>query len=175
MGLRFLGMRIARGVCLGRVRANWPAQVSLGDETLILDGVVFDYCHGKPMTAPSIVLGRRNYIGRGVEFNIRQGIRIGNDCLIAAGVRFIDHDHGLALDRPIREQDGPEATITLGDDVWVGANAIILKGVSIGSGAVIAAGAVVTKTVEFQEIWAGVPARCVGVRKSVNSVKGQIS
>lgn len=162
--LRMLGMIIGSGVSLGRVRVNWPSQVSIGDQTSILDGVIFDYCHGKPMPGPSIVIGKRTYVGRGVEFNLSKGITVGGDCLIAAGVRFIDHDHGLELGQQMREQAGPEAAITLGDDVWIGANAIILKGVSVGSGAVIAAGAVVTKSVAAHEIWAGVPAKKVGAR-----------
>lgn len=162
--LGVLGMRIGSGVSLGRVQANWPSQVSIGDETSILDGVVFDYCHDRPMPGPSIVVGERNYVGRGAEFNITKGISVGNDCLIAAGVRFIDHDHGVVPGKLIREQDGPEAAITVGCDVWIGANAIVLKGVQIGEGAVLAAGAVLTKCVPAYEIWGGIPAKRVGFR-----------
>ncbi len=162
--LRLQGMQIGKGVTLGRVKANWPAQVAVGERTQVLDGVVFDYCHGVPMPGPSMVIGKNGYVGRDVEFNIRKGVSIGDDCLIAAGVRFIDHDHGIAPGKLIREQQGPEAAIQVGSDVWIGANVLVLKGVTIGDGAVVAAGAVVTKSIPAGEIWGGVPAKPIGER-----------
>ncbi|CAN5556789.1 hypothetical protein BH20VER1_BH20VER1_10700 [soil metagenome] len=63
-----------------------------------------------------------------------------------------------------RQTDGGEAAITLAPDVWLGVNVVVLKGVAIGRGAVVAAGAVVTHPVPEFEIWGGVPAHCLGVR-----------
>jgi acetyltransferase-like isoleucine patch superfamily enzyme len=63
------------------------------------------------------------------------------------------------MDQPKIERD-----IVIGDDVWLGANVVVLAGVSIGDGAVVAAGAVVTKDLPAQCIAAGVPAKVIGMR-----------
>ena len=65
----------------------------------------------------------------------------------------------------MREQTGgAEAEIVLEEDVWLGVNVVVLKGVRIGRGAIVAAGAIVTKDVPSYEIWGGVPARRLGER-----------
>ena len=63
-----------------------------------------------------------------------------------------------------KQVDGGEDAIILEDDVWIGVNAVVLKGVTIGRGAIVAAGSVVTKSIGAYEIWAGVPARKIRVR-----------
>lgn len=157
-------MIIGKGAFLGRITANWPHQVKIGEQTKVLNGVTFDYCHGVWQPGPSILIGDHGYVGRGAEFNCRLGIRVGRDCLIASGCRFIDHDHGIETNMPMRLQDGPEAPILLEDDVWLGSNVVVLKGVTIGRGAIVAAGAVVTKSIPAYEIWGGVPARQISRR-----------
>lgn len=163
---RLLGMAIGARTTLGSIRPNWPIQVSIGTDCQVADGVVFDYCHGVPMPGPNISVGNHCFIGRDVEFNIRRSVQLGNDCLVAVGVRFIDHDHGIATGILVRLQHGLEIPIEVGNDVWIGANAIILKGVIVGDGAVIAAGAVVVQSVPTMEIWGGVPAKKIGTRLS---------
>jgi acetyltransferase-like isoleucine patch superfamily enzyme len=66
----------------------------------------------------------------------------------------------------MRTQPSTQQAIKLGSDVWLGCNVVVLKGVEIGDGAIIAAGAVVTKSILPNEIWAGVPARKIGQRNS---------
>ena len=92
----------------------------------------------------SITIRDRVFIGFGCEFNVRRRLEIGPDCLIASGCKFIDHDHGTARgDPPMREQTaGAEAEIILEEDVWLGVNVVVLKGVRIGRGAIVAAGAI---------------------------------
>ncbi len=88
-------------------------------------------------------------------------IRIGNHVTITAGVRFITHDGAVWV---FRERD-PEidviAPIVIGNNVFVGTNALLMPGVTIGDNTVIAAGAVVTRDVPAGFVAAGVPARCV--------------
>ena len=62
------------------------------------------------------------------------------------------------------QQPTAKGAIKIADDVWLGANVIVLKGVTIGRGAIVGAGAVVTKSIPEYEIWAGVPAKKLGVR-----------
>ena len=84
--------------------------------------------------------------------------------MIASGCKFIDHDHGVNLIQLMRLQPGPEKSIDIGSNVWIGFNVIVLKGVTIHDGAIVAAGSVVTKDIGINEIWAGVPAKKIGER-----------
>ncbi|MBK6920742.1 MAG: acyltransferase [Deltaproteobacteria bacterium] len=113
-------------------------------------------------------------IGAGVSINARAsldggaaGIVIGDGCRIATGATIYAFDHGLAVDRPIAEQAVTSHGITLGRDVWVGANAGITDGVRVGDGAVIGMGAIVTRDVPAFAIVAGSPARVIGERRRV--------
>jgi acetyltransferase-like isoleucine patch superfamily enzyme len=72
----------------------------------------------------------------------------------------------MQTDTLMRLQRSIEKPIIIGNDVWIGANAVILKGVEIGDGAVVAAGAVVNKPIAAYEIWGGVPAKKIGQRKN---------
>lgn len=83
---------------------------------------------------------------------------IGDGCQIGHNVVFATLNHGLAQED--RQTTYP-APIVLGKDVWIGSNATILQGVTIGDNAVVGAGAVVTKDVEANTIVGGVPARFI--------------
>jgi len=95
----------------------------------------------------------------------RSSITIGNHVSIGANTRIYDHDFH-PLDPILRRQDATANVATrpivIGDDVFIGAHALILKGVTIGNGAVVGAGAVVTRDVPAGEIWGGNPARRIG-------------
>lgn len=158
-------MQIGSGTLLPSVRVTWPHQVSLGRDCILEHDIYFKF-DGIYAPGPSIVVGDRVFLGFGCEFNARRRIEIGADCLIASGCKFIDHDHGTSRrDLPMRQQsEGAEAEIIVRDDVWIGANVVVLKGVRIGRGAIIAGGAVLTKSVGEYEIWGGVPARKIGQR-----------
>jgi acetyltransferase-like isoleucine patch superfamily enzyme len=163
--MRALGMQIGAGTLLPEVHVTWPHQVSLGIGCVLEHDIHFKF-DGIYAPGPTIVIRDRVFVGYGCEFNIRRGVEIGPDCLIASGCKFIDHDHGTARrDIPMNQQaDGAEMPITLEEDVWLGANAVVLKGVRIGRGAIVAAGAVVTKSVPPFEIWGGVPAGKISER-----------
>ena len=157
---RAAGLRAGPGTLLPRIHVTWPHQVAFGARCTLEPDSAFKF-DGIYRPGPALRFGDDVFIGRGCEFNIRQSIAVGSHCLIASGCRFIDHDHGFA-DRsaPMAHQaDGVEAAIAIADDVWIGANAVVLKGVTIGRGAIVAAGAVLTKSVGAHEIWGGNPAR----------------
>jgi acetyltransferase-like isoleucine patch superfamily enzyme len=157
------GMRIGKGTILGRLRTVWPHQVSVGSKCIFEDDVVLTF-DGLWQPGFAIQFGDGCFIGRRAEFNIRKGIIVGHRCAIASGCKFVDHDHGITGER-IDEQPGPEKEIIIGNDVWLGANVIVLKGITIGNSAVVGAGSVVTKSIPEREVWAGVPARRIGSRK----------
>ncbi len=91
-------------------------------------------------------------------------IRIGNDVLFGPNVSVIASNHGIALGEPMRLQPGRDADITIGDDCWIGANAVITAGVTLGNGVVVGAGAIVTKDLPPLSVCAGVPAKVLRFR-----------
>jgi acetyltransferase-like isoleucine patch superfamily enzyme len=157
-------MSIASGTRIPKIHVTWPHQVSLGRRCRIERGVYFHF-DGIYKPGPSIIIGDQCFLGAGCEFNIQERLVVGDKCLLAAGARFVDHDHNISGTGAFPPMDGPQAPIILHNHVWIGANAVILKGVEIGEGAVVAAGAVVTKKIPPNEIWGGVPAKKIGLRK----------
>ncbi len=103
-------------------------------------------------------LGRRIFINAGCTLQDQGGVVIGDDCLIGHNVVMATLNHDLD---PGKRADMHPAPIVLGRNVWVGANATILPGVTIGDNAVIAAAAVVTKDVPDDAVVVGSPARVV--------------
>lgn len=91
-------------------------------------------------------------------------IKIGNDVLFGPLVCVIASNHGIAVGEPIRLQPGEDADIVIGDDCWIGANAVITAGVTLGNGVVVGAGAIVTKDLPPMSICAGVPAKVLRFR-----------
>lgn len=162
--LRFCGMQIGRGTVIRKMYVTWPHKVSIGEKCNLENGIIFKF-DGIYTEGPSIVLGNSIYIGNDCEFNIGKGISIGSYSMVAAGCRFIDHDHGTVIGQLMGPQLGIKKEIQIGSDVWLGSNVVVLKGVTIGDGAIVAAGAVVTKSVLRNEIWGGVPAKKIGERK----------
>jgi acetyltransferase-like isoleucine patch superfamily enzyme len=95
-------------------------------------------------------------------------IVIGKGVQIAPGCALYSYDHGIAPGTPIRQQPlKTKGPIVIGDDAWLGYGAIVLSGVSIGTGAVVAAGAMVHKDVPDGAIAAGCPAKVVKWRKDI--------
>ena len=89
-------------------------------------------------------------------------IEIGNNCFIGGGVCIYDTDfHAVSVNARNSNEKPVTKPVVIGDNVFIGAHSIILKGVIIGEGAVIGAGSVVTKPVPENEIWAGNPARFI--------------
>lgn len=106
----------------------------------------------------NISIGKNVFINACCHFQDHGGVTIGDGCQIGHAVVFATLNHGLA---PADRANTYPAPITLGRNVWVGSNATILQGVSIGDNAIVAAGAVVTKDVAPGTIVGGVPARCI--------------
>jgi len=93
-------------------------------------------------------------------------ISIGHGCRIASPASIYGFNHGFArIDVLIKDQPGTSKGVTLHEDVWVGANAIILDGVEIGPHCIVAAGAVVTKSFESYQVIGGNPARALADRR----------
>lgn len=112
----------------------------------------------------NIFLGSHVVIGKSVTLGAKANINLGNHVRLSKGVvvetAYLDFSGGKLP--PYSHLAKP---ITLEDGVWVGANSIILAGVTIGKGAVVAAGSVVTKNVGAGRLVGGIPARLLGSEK----------
>lgn len=110
-------------------------------------------------------IGPHSEINHFALINGAGGVEIGARVLIGPGVRIISYQHSYQdVERPIAEQDYIYRPIVIEDDVWIGANAVILAGVTLGRGSVVGAGAVVTKTFEPYSVLVGMPARLLRTR-----------
>lgn len=99
-------------------------------------------------------------IGEFVVIRANGGLQIGDRVLIAANTTITTRGHPKDTPRHGRVEDAP---IIIEDDVWIGANAVILPGVTIGKGAIVGAGAVVTRDVPPDTVVGGVPARTLSI------------
>ncbi|MDX2020122.1 MAG: acyltransferase [Deltaproteobacteria bacterium] len=119
------------------------------------------FLHGPVVLEAHVSINTRVVIDGG-----RAGVRIGAGTRIATGATLFAFDHGMSPHAAIRAQPNTSLGITIGQDVWIGAQAGVTDGVTIGDHAVVGMGAVVTKDVAPWSIVAGVPARVIGDRRS---------
>lgn len=135
--------------------------VELGDRTVLYADVLLETGReGSIRIGPGSRLHRGSHLIAYV-----QPIIIGADVGISQNCALYSYNHGIAPGRPISEQPlESKGPIVIEDHVWVGVGVTILDGVRIGTGAVIAAGSVVTKDVPANAIAGGVPARVIGTR-----------
>ncbi|WP_199618152.1 acyltransferase [Paenibacillus alkalitolerans] len=102
-----------------------------------------------------IEIGDHTFINRRSEIMCKKLVKIGRNCAISWDVSIMDTDYHCI------EGSTPTKPTVIGDNVWIGNKSIILKGVTIGTGAVVAAGSVVSKDVPAYALVAGVPAKLV--------------
>jgi acetyltransferase-like isoleucine patch superfamily enzyme len=133
-----------------------------GDNFVFYPGDFFSYS--------TISVGNDVYIGPGAKFSASESsITLGNKIMFGPNVTIMGGDHNTSVigsymyDVKEKLPENDQAVI-IDDDVWVGCNVVILKGVSIGRGAIVAAGSVVIDSVEPYDIVAGVPAKKVSKR-----------
>ena len=113
-------------------------------------------------------IGNKTYIGEYNNIRAAGGqITIGNHCLISQHITIVCTNHQFGANTQIDQQSWSVENnyVRIGNDVWIGANSVVLPGVTIEDGAVIAAGSVVTKSVPHNAIVAGNPARVIKYRE----------
>lgn len=125
----------------------------------IYKGVYFEHCYG-------IAAGRNLHVSAGAVLYGRGGIAIGEDVMIGHYATIYSSQHQWDRDPslPMIYQGHKSAPVEIGDDVWIGAHVVVLPGVHIATGTVVAAGAVVTRDTDPYSIVAGSPARPIGQR-----------
>lgn len=122
----------------------------------------------KAQFSSSVKLGDNSDIG--YRCRINEQVSIGKNVIMGPEVVIFTSNHATSdIDTPIKYQGNTDVfPVVIADDCWIGSRAIILPGISIGKGAVVAAGAVVTKDVPEYTIVGGNPAKVIKYRKDVN-------
>ena len=131
--------------------------------------------HGQIFVGNNAVINRNSVIwgqlisGRNLQLNpgacIYGKVTVGDNVMIAPNVVIVGGNHGIERNGvPMCDQPCTSKGVKVNNDVWVGANAVILDGVIVGEGAVIAAGAVVNRNVDAFSIVAGIPAKKIKLR-----------
>lgn len=157
-------IREHEGLSLGRgVEIRSPARLRLGKRVTIENGVLL-HCGGMEWSGGrgGIAIGDDTYVGPKAVLFGAGGIDLGVRVLISPGVVISSHQHSFTrVDQAIGLQPVEFGAVVIEDNVWIGSNATILPGVSIGAGTVVGAGAVVTRSLPRRVLSAGVPARVV--------------
>lgn len=157
------GLTIGSGNSIGKITCDSPNKLIIGNLCFIQNEVDFKIWH--PFNEHSfITVGDRVVIGHACEFVCKSNITIGNDCLIASKTIFNNTGNKFSKKNIISRHTTLTNEIILEDDVWIGTSCFIMQGVTIGEGAVIAAGSLVNKSIPRYEVWAGVPARFIKKR-----------
>ena len=138
--------------------------LSVGDD-VVMDGKSSILFAARYAIAPRLSIGEGTFVGHNCTFAIADSVQIGRRCLLSTDVCFRDYDgHPInAADRAagLHADNDAVLPIQIGDNVWIGMRAIILKGVTIGNNSIVGAGAVVTKDVPANAVVAGNPAKLV--------------
>ena len=161
---RSLGVRMDGYIWMRRI--SIPRQwndITVEKEVSLDEGVVL-LCSG-PAAPNKMIIRQGTYINRNCMLDAHEHLEIGRNCMIGPNCYLTDGNHGMALNKLIKDQPVEHHPVIIEDNVWLGAGVIILSGVRIGQGAVIGAGAVVTKEVRPNSIVVGVPGRSIGFRK----------
>lgn len=114
-----------------------------------------------------VEIGAKTVMGQECTISAYQRVRIGEECVIADRAMFIDFDHGMVeVERPIRQQGIYKRDVEVGNNVWIGYGACVLRGVSVGDNSVIGTNSVVTKDVPANAVVGGIPARIIRMREA---------
>jgi maltose O-acetyltransferase len=161
---RYLTNAVIAHIPSHTIRRAWYSRVvgvSIGRNSSLLMGLELQFRGRRSDARPGIVIGDHTVVNAGCHLDGRGGLVIGDNVSISAGCWIITDEHDVN-DPRFAEVLAP---VTIGDYVFIGSKAMILPGTSIGRGAVVGAGAVVTKDVRPFEIVGGVPARAIGERR----------
>jgi galactoside O-acetyltransferase len=142
------------------VFVNQISEIRVGKRVSVSPGCSL-YCQD-PENGSELEIGDGVRLNHNVMINADRGgkIRIGNDVLIGPNVVIRGANHRfLDLSKKVIDQGHEPGTIVIGDNVWISANAVILPGVTLGNGSIVAAGAVVRENVLPYTVVGGVPAK----------------
>ncbi len=140
----------------GKLKIKGPGQVIFGDDVACA-GLVTPYTHH---SAATIEIGNRVFLN-GTRFGAAKSITVGSNCILA-DCRIMDTDfHSLRKERHSKEAPVEVRPVHIHSNVWIGAGAAVLKGVTVGENSVVGFGAVVTSDIEADKLAVGNPAKVI--------------
>jgi acetyltransferase-like isoleucine patch superfamily enzyme len=158
-GIAFIGPRVT-------LEIGKRAEVRLGRWSWLGHGTKVR-CH-----EGVVEIGAKTVLGQECTISAYQHVSIGRECVIADRVMMIDFDHGVVeVERPIRLQGIYKRDVRVGNNVWIGYGACILRGVTIGDNAIVGTNAVVTTDVPANAVVGGVPARVIRMRNAPKQMR----
>lgn len=163
---KFLGLKVGNNVIIGsgcKFSHFTCKNISLGSKMFIQnDCTFFSLQSGKNKKYGKIIIGQGTHINKHANIVSNSNITIGKNCLLAINVSIFDHEHIFSRKiHPTTKDLSKGKNIKIGDDVYIGNNSVILKGVSLGDHVVVGANSVVTKSFPKYSIIAGAPAKIV--------------
>jgi acetyltransferase-like isoleucine patch superfamily enzyme len=158
-GIAFIGPRVTLQIGKkGRIELGRWSWLGLGTKIRCHEGLV--------------EIGAKTVLGQECTISAYQRVSIGRECVIADRVMMIDFDHGVTeVERPVRLQGIYKRDVVVGNNVWIGYAACILRGVIVGDNAVIGTNAVVTRDVPANAVVAGVPAKVIRMREDPKTLR----
>jgi len=158
------GVAVDEG-CQLDARGCEPGEFRIGDGALISRGCIVSGKDGR------LDIGARVNIGAGCTMYASTKLEIGDDTMLAAHCYVGGGRYAVRgpTNVPMAEQPEPRLGVTIGEDCWLGAGAVVIDGVTIGRGSVVGAGAVVTRDVEPYSVVAGIPARRIALRNNMDA------
>ncbi len=143
-----------------------PQGIFIGDRTFVMHGSELHVYNFRGLSHSGIWVGENGFIGEFCLIRGQGGVHIGRSVLLAPRVQLLAVEHIFRdPSRPVMEQGIIARGIQIGDGAWIGAGAIVLDGVTVGEGAVVGAGAVVTRDIPPFAVAVGVPARVIRQRE----------
>jgi acetyltransferase-like isoleucine patch superfamily enzyme len=186
---RMLNLATMRGLArLGWWKLRLRGRLQTDGIAFLASGVHLEIAPGA-----QLVLGRWSWLGDGCKVRVHEGrceigaktvmgqectiscyqrVSIGRECIIADRTMLIDFDHGVVeVERPIRLQGIYKRDVRVGNNVWIGYGACVLRGVTVGDNCVLGTYAVVTRDVPDNAVVGGVPARVLRMREAPREMR----
>ena len=117
-------------------------------------------------------IGAKTVVGQECTISAYQHVSIGRECVVADRVMFIDFDHGVVdVETPVRLQGIYKRDVRVGNNVWIGYGACILRGVTVGDNAVVGTSAVVTTDLPANSVSGGIPAKVLRMREQPEALR----
>lgn len=171
---RILGMETGHHNRLEAIRCRRLSQIELGNFNSLTAGCWL-WPNDKPYDGIRIRIGSGNYFNRDVMLDACGLIEIGDDNMFGPGIYITDSNHTVHPGESPKNGAMQIGHVKIGNRCWVGARAVILKNVELGDGSVVAAGAVVTKSVPAGAVVAGVPARIIKTNPAATETNGPMA